>query len=850
MNEYGVLLAHYDEKDDCVNEQLLADHLFEVSRISKDTGSLVGLKNSCELIGILHDLGKSSDMFQMYIRDEYHGKVNHSSAGAKVLDYIENKVKKEYDIESLLKSRNIKIRIWELYKEILQYPILAHHGLYDIIDNNFDYRTGIRLDYDRDGEYDFKNKGLSFFSTLNEKYKKVNNRSIYCLYYEGFIEFIKIYKKLKRMAIKHDHKIHKNKALNFYYGVLVRMLLSILKDADIYDSSNYYRKHRDKVYSKDELDAIWKQMRNNVEDLYEGFNNKVNKSNLDIIRTNLADQIYKFSQKHNSGAYKLSMPVGSGKTYASLRYSITNSKKFYKSRVFYCTAFLSVLEQNASSIKEVLGDKYILEHHSNIVEDFEGSEDKRDEKEYQIYEYLKESWESPVILTTIVQLSNTMFKDKSSNIRRFAKLINSVIIIDEVQSLPTKAVYNFNLMTNFLTHIMNCNILHCTATQPNFDNKDALQYPCFYGESSKDSSIIGSIQKPGVFYRVDYYSLLGKDLNTVLNTEQIISHIKEQVEDEMSVLVVLNTKRAVSNLYNVLIEDVERQDLDCEVIYLTTNQCPKHRLEIINKMKERLKDLRNNKEQRKLICVSTKLVEAGVDIDFDLVYRSLAGIDNIIQCGGRCNREGKKVSKGRLFILQYEDEKLRYLPDLGKQRIAAKSALRILTREDTTNSKLDMEKACDYYFGKLFSNEEAESRYLEYPVGKGDTVLNLLTTNPKGKTNYEIKNNEKPYFKLKQGFKTAAVKFDLIKENTIDVIVQYDNNGLMERLYEAIEDNDYYAIKIILKKLQLYTISIRRSDKYENYISKELDGKIFILNKEAYDEKIGIFKSELQSLIY
>ena len=850
MTEYSDLLAHYN-KDNYTRKQFLMDHLFEVSRRSRDTGSLVKLKSSCELIGLLHDFGKSSDIFQLYIKDEYKGRVNHSSAGAKILNNIEDKVKNEYyDIDSLLDSKRVKIKVWDLYKEILQYPILAHHGLYDIIDNNFDYRTGIRLDYDKDGEYDFARKGLSFFNFLNKEYERLNNKSVYDLYYEGFIEFIEIDKKLRNMVSRLDSKSHEKKALYFYYGALVRLLLAILKDADIYDSSNYYRKYKDKVYCRNELDMIWGQMEDAIEDLYDGFNNKVNKSELDIVRTDLSNKIYKFSKRNNKGAYKLSMPVGSGKTFAALRYSIANAEKFHKSRIFYCTAFLSVLEQNASLIKEVLGDEYILEHHSNIVENFEENGDEEDQKEYLVHEYLKESWESPVVLTTIVQFSNTMFKDKSSNIRRFAKLINSVIVIDEVQSLPTKVIYNFNLMTNFLTCIMNCNILHCTATQPNFDNRDVLRYPCFYGDKLKESSIIHSIQNPEVFDRVDYYNLLGEDLNTVLNTEEIVSHIKGQLENEMSALIVLNTKGAVSNLYNELLENGEIQDLDCEIIYLTTNQCPKHRLEIIEKMKKRLKNLRDDKGRKKLICVSTKLVEAGVDIDFDLVYRSLAGIDSIIQCGGRCNREGKKSSKGKLFIFEYGDESLKYLPDLEKQRTAAKSALRSLRRESFIDSRINIEKACDYYFRKLFSNEEAEGKYLEYPIDKEDTILNLLTTNPIGKTNYKIKHDKKPYFKLKQGFKMAAVNFDLIKENTISVIVHYNNTELIESLYEAIDCNNYYDIKMILKKLQPYTIAIRRSEEYENYVSKELDGEIFILNKEAYDEKVGLLKGGLQSLIY
>lgn len=847
MDIYKELLAHYDEND-ATKKQLLLFHLLEVSRISKTIGDLVGLKNSCELIGLLHDLGKSSEIFQLYIRGEYSGKVNHSSAGAKILGYIEDKVKNEYDIDYLLEHEEVNSRVLDIYKEVLQYPILAHHGLYDIIDNNFDYRTGIRLDYDKDYKYDFEGRDLNFYHFLDKEYNKSNGKSMYNLYYEGIIEFIKIYKKLRRMASRFK-KEYKNKALNFYYGALIRLLLSILKNADIYDSSNYYREYKDKSYSQDELNIIWKQMKGSIEGVYKEFNSKSDKSELDIVRTDLANEIYEFSQLYNRGTYKLGIPVGSGKTYAALRYSIGNAEKFHKSRIFYCTAFLSVLEQNANSIKDILGDEYVLEHHSNVTENFEKNGDDEDQREYLAYEYLKESWESPVILTTIVQVFNTMFKGKSSNIRRFSKLVNSVIIIDEIQSLPVKAIYNFNLMTNFLADVMNCSIIHCTATPPSFDNMNALNYPCFYGNESGETSIVRPIQNKEVFARVDYYSLLNENLNRPLSTEEIINHIKVQLESERSALIVLNTKRAVSNLYNGLLEDNEILDLDCEVIYLTTNQCPKHRLDIIERMKKRLEDLRDGRGYRKLICISTKLVEAGVDIDFDLVYRSLAGIDSIVQCGGRCNREGKRTLKGKLFIFEYEDESLRYLPDIAKQVRAAKTALRILIRENPDSIKIDIGKACDYYFYKLYSNEEIEGKYLEYPIDNEDTIINLLTTNPIGSSNYKAKNGEKAHFKLKQGFKTAAVKFDLIKEDTISVIVQYQNEKLLEELYEAMNYRNYEDIKKILKRLQPYTIAIRRIEEYERYVSRELDGQIFILNKEAYDEKIGLKKGELQLLI-
>lgn len=855
LEEYKNLLAHYD-KENPTKKQFLLEHLLNVTSKSKILGATVKLENSCQLIGLFHDFGKKEDKFQCYIRGEYTGSVDHSSAGGIILGYIENQVYERYNIGGFLESNSAKHSIWNLYGEIIKYPILAHHGLYDIIDNNFNYRTGLRLNLNKDDEYDFIKRNIGFLDLLNQEYIKLNNKSIYDLYFEGFREFIQVYKIIRAIAFEtnsnssRDDKILRMKSLNFYYGALVRLLLSILKDADIYDSSNYYRGNRDKTYSQEELNSIWNKMGQSIESLYDKFNEKNDKSELDMIRTNLANDVYDFSRRYNKGAFKLDMPVGAGKTYAGLRYAIGNANQFQKTRIFYSTAFLSVLEQNASSIREVLGDKYILEHHSNIIQDYEGDEEGVDQNDYEVTEYLKESWESPVILTTLVQLSNTMFKQRASNIRRFSKLINSVIIIDEIQSLPTKAIFNFNLMTNFLTHIMNCTIVHSTATSPSFDNREALSYPCIYGNNAGGSSIIKPIGTPEVFSRVDYYSLLGRKQDKNLNNEELVEHIKMQLQEEMSALIVLNTKRAVANLYESLIKDTEFADNGVTIIYLTTNQCPKHRLDIITNIKERLRNIRDSREKRKIICVSTKLVEAGVDIDFDVVYRSLAGIDSIIQCGGRCNREGKKSSKGKLFIFKYEDENLSYLPEIRKQREASETALKLISNEGLNDGKIYIENACDYYFQKLYLNEEVWGRYLEFPIDNNETILNLLTNNPIGIENYKNKQGEKPNFKLRQGFKTAAMEFDLIKENTISVIVQYNNEDQIEGLYEAIEFNDYYNIKKILKRLQPYTISIRKGAEYENYITKELDGEILILSKEAYDEEIGLIKGELQSLFF
>lgn len=847
------LLAHYD-KNNHDREQLLTEHLINVASKSKELGSVIKLESICQLIGLLHDFGKREDKFQRYIRGEYIGRVDHSTEGAFILGYIESKVFDNYKIEDFLKDKGLKLITWKLYGEIIKYPILAHHGLYDIIDGNFDYRTGLRLS--RSNECNPPKGSLEYLNILNQENISCGNTSIYDLYLEGFKEFIEKYETIEEMSSQiydmknKEDKIFKNKSEYFYYGALVRLLLSILKDADIYDSSNYYRSIKDKIYIQEELNIVWNELEGLIENLYKKFNAKDNISDLDIIRTNLSNDIYDFSKIHGSGAFKMDMPVGAGKTYAGLRYAIGNASKFKKTRIFYTTAFLSILEQNANSIREVLGDKYILEHHSNIIEDHELDEEWADQKEYETIEYLKESWESPIVLTTLVQLSNTLFKHKASNIRRFSKLINSVILIDEIQSLPANAIYNFNLMNNFLTNIMNCTIVHSTATPPDLDNKKTLNYPCIYGKDGEDISIIKPIEKIDEFSRVEYHSLLGEQLDTSLNDEELLKHLKIQLEEENSVLVVLNTKNAVGKFYESLVKDTDLISSDVEILYLTTNQCPIHRLEIIKKMKERLYQLRKGQCKRRLICVSTKLVEAGVDIDFDIVYRSLAGIDSIIQCGGRCNREGKKTSKGKLFIIKYDRENLNYLPDIRKQREAAETALKIILREKTNDEIIDIEKARNYYFQKLYLNEGAAGNYLEYPIEDNETILDLLTTNPFGNANYLNKHGEKPKFKLKQRFKTAALEFELIKENTVSVITRYKNDEKIEELYTAIEYYDYYNIKRLLKILQPYTISFRKANDYENYITRELEGEVLILSREAYSSEIGLTKGELQSLIF
>ena len=179
-----------------------------------------------------------------------------------------------------------------------------------------------------------------------------------------------------------------------------------------------------------------------------------------------------------------------------------------------------------------------------------------------------------------------------------------------------------------------------------------------------------------VFARAQFYSLLGDRFTQFLSTEQLVAHVMTQLEQEKSALIIVNTKKAVRKVYDAIADWLDAHDRPGECWYLTTNLCAAHRLERITRMKEELQKLRDGSRQTPLICVSTNLISAGVNIDFDVVYRSLTSLDGVLQAGGRCNRDGKRKAPGRVYLFMYMDEKLEKMPVLQKEREASLEALR------------------------------------------------------------------------------------------------------------------------------------------------------------------------------
>lgn len=802
MNE---LYAHYDEKTG--KKQRLIDHLENVANDAAQMANKIGQKDILFLIGLYHDLGKADHLFQEMMLKQTGKHVNHSSAGATYLSQRIAGILNEHEPKKEGKYK-------QSFIEVICYVITAHHGLYDIpidlneCENNQMYK---RLKYNLyDKEYSFQPDVVKFGGRLENEIVQKYYSSFGRLVIDSFHNFCQLWKKIESENLEENA---------FYLGLIVRLYLSFLKNADIKDTVNAYDIVL-KSTEEEEYSRLIDKYVEKTEEKYASFTDSSSK--LNQIRTEISQTILERSMKDETGIYRLNLPTGAGKTLLSMRYGFHQMKEKNKKRFIYIAPYLSILEQNALEIKTLVGYEGVLEHHSNVINPSDSEE--HDGFSEITKNYLIDTWDSPIVLSTMVQFFQTLFKGKSDNIRRFSQLVDSVIILDEVQALPIEVTTLFNLTMNFLKLAMKTTVVLCTATQPVYSSEN-LRHRLLYGNSNGDNSelIHMTMKQREIFERTEI-SKLRED-----NSEVDIQAIFEDIEahKEQSILVILNTKKAVSNLYELA------SSLPRSVFYLSTNMCAQHRLDIIKTIRERIGN-------EPLICISTQLIEAGVDLDFDYVIRSYAGIDSIVQAAGRCNREGTKP-KGyvKLVNLAQSEESLIHLPAIKKKKEITEQIIKM------KQSPIAIVELNDEFFERYYSNTKAED--FDYPTEKdGPTVFNYLSKNDK---EFVVHKSI-----LKQSFKTAAQKMNLIQDESQGALVYYDDgigkqaiDALIEQIIEFEESYDIqilYDIKEKLKSLQPYTVNLRRGNAYEQAVTAYLDGSIRILQEDFYDAKVGIISVE------
>lgn len=384
------------------------------------------------------------------------------------------------------------------------------------------------------------------------------------------------------------------------------------------------------------------------------------------------------------------------------------------------------------------------------------------------------NWEEPFICTTFVQFMNTLFSDQSACVRRMHRLVNSVIIIDEVQSMPVKCVHTFNQMMNFLNAVCHADIILCTATQPTLQK---TPYPVCYSET-KD--MIKEVEH--WFERFERVKIQIPGTGHKYTLERLGEEILAQTDRYPSILVILNTKSAVGTLYDIL------KDSPIQVEYLTTNLCAEHRSDKIEHIKQKLKE-----GKEKIVVVSTNLIEAGVDISFACVYRSMTGLDSLAQSAGRCNRNGEREC-GDLYLIQLDGENTGNMEELIQNTRVTEQVL-FDYRKSGSDDDLLMPKWMNRYFEYVFKHTVDK---MNFPIRQKDTsIMELLT---KGFTYAEKKNV------MNQAYKTAGQAYRVIDDRSFGVIVPYKKGS---ELIDAIaESSDAAEIKKLIRKAQRYTVNV------------------------------------------
>lgn len=762
----------------------LSQHLTEVSKKTGEFASKIGLKEQGELIGLLHDIGKASQEFEQYIKsavglinpdeDDYvdaiglKGKVDHSTAGAQLI------------------YRNIAGKgAEELFvAQVLSLCLASHHsGLIDCISS----------------------EGVDTYSKrMNKKEEKAHADEVSCKFSDVEKELI-----MRRLQSKEfsQNLINSFKALKsaqdskdtllFKSGLMVRFLFSCLIDADRLSTADFEKPSLAKLRYYGDYEK-WPALIKRLNKKLENFNSE----GINAIRQRISQACYDFFDKPK-GLYQLTVPTGGGKTLASLRFALRHAAEYKMDRIIYVLPYTTIIDQNAEEIRKVLEEKdkkgnylnrVVLEHHSNLMP----------EKETARQKVLSENWDAPVVLTTNVQVLEALFGSGTRGARRMHQLAKSVIIFDEVQTLPVKCVQLFNTAVNFLVNNCGSTVVLCTATQPLLDKIEPKSRALAL--TTEQQMVPNAKQLFDNLKRVEVYD---KTKIGGWSNDEIKELIGHQVVKSGSVLVVVNTKKSAHEIYQQC-----KQIESVKTFHLSTHMCPAHRMAVLEQVKACLSD------KKPIICVSTQLIEAGVDISFGSVIRYLAGLDSIAQAAGRCNRHRERSTLGDVLIINPSEENIDRLEDI---RIGKEKAERLLGEfndnpERFGNNRISPE-AMEQYYQYYFYQRAKE---MDYPVGANsavgqvDNLFNLLSVNSLSVEEYKRINDKYPEIPLRQAFMTAAKSFQAIESVARGIVVPYGEEGRdiinklcsvqeLEKQYKIIRRAQRFSVNVfpnVLKKLQ------------------------------------------------
>ncbi len=662
----------------------LEDHLNEVAELAKEFAVKFNAGDFAYWIGLWHDLGKANPEFQSYLKQC----INEPDKPHRGPDHK--------GVGAVLAYKQI---------EPLAIPVSGHHG------------------------------GLMNFSDLKIWLLEKNTSS----YIQEVLQKLHI----QGFDLSPSTKLTPPSYIKEIFDAefFIRMLFSALVDADFLDTEAHFNPDNKATRgSCPFLSDLWQRFEKNQ--------NKItgrSDDHLNIIRNNVYLDCIK-AAKLPPGFFRLTVPTGGGKTRSGiafgLRHAITPEHKM--DRVIVALPYTSIIEQTSDVYRDIFGKEEILEHHSAFT--YDDALDNVDDGTSWA-RLATQNWDAPIIVTTTVQLFESLLSNKTSKCRKLHNIANSVIILDEVQTLPTKLLTPILDVLRQLVDYYNVTIVFCTATQPALEDSPYLKGIKNIREIVKEpANLFGEMKRV-------VYQWTNKD------EKWDWKRVAAEMIQASQCLAIVNTKDDAMSLLSAIV--------DPSVLHLSTLLCGAHRRDVLSKVR-RLLD-----EGKPCRLVSTQVVEAGVDLDFPLVLRAIGPLDRIVQAAGRCNRNGKMEERGRVVVFNPLEAKV----PSGDYRTGTDTAFSLMNLNDFDFHDPNVYKT---YFKRLYQVVETDARRIQ------ESRKNL---------NYKDVND----------------KFKIIDDASIPVVVRYKGlNGKDNEVDKILSSIKYISPSVALRKLQPYLVNIKQ----------------------------------------
>jgi len=562
-----------------------------------------------------------------------------------------------------------------------------------------------------------------------------------------------------------------NKRFCFQLSFFIRMIYSCLVDADFFDTEAFM----------DPEKSSWRSGYPSLEVLNERLTSALTQltahapeTSLNKRRAEILTHCLKAAE-WPPGLFSLTVPTGGGKTLSSLAFALKHALKHGLRRVIYVIPYTSIIEQNAAVFRNILGEDAVLEHHSNY-------EPKEEDHRSRL---ASENWDTPLVVTTNVQFFESLFSSRSSDCRKIHRIAGSVVILDEAQMLPVPLLKpSLEALRELSSATYRTTIVLCTATQPALSTTESFRD----GLDGVREIIPDPVQLYQAFKRVDVQQL------PVLSDDELAERIKGYDQ----VLCVVNTRKHARLIYERL-----RESGEC--YHLSGLMCPAHRTQALSRIRQAL----SGDEPCRVI--STQLVEAGVDIDFPLVFRSVAGVDSLAQAAGRCNREGR-LPQGQVFIFLPE----RGLP-AGYLRQTAETAQSVLRHHQ---DPLSLEAVCEYFKTLYWLKEEKLDEY------------GILADLSEG-----ARSGDFP-------FRVIDRKYEIIKDGMEPIIIPWNKEA--EAIIQGLRYSDYPGA--FVRKAQRFTVQVPPTMLYAleaaGSIERLHDQYSVLINRDLYRNDVGLYPDD------